>query len=100
MNPLLISKSLLFRVKRVPIFKSRLFREKSLLETTKFQKSYGLNGSFRTQKTEKTKTNKQQQQGTTTKTVFTNREVAVLFVMYCNFVVCCPVSGLLSLTLQ
>lgn len=53
MNPLLISKSRLFRVKRVPIFKSRLFREKSLLESTKFQKSYGLNRSFRTQKTEK-----------------------------------------------
>ena len=53
MNPLLISKSLLFRVKRVPIFKSRLFREKNLLESTKFQKSYGLNRSFRTQKTEK-----------------------------------------------
>lgn len=48
----------MFPAKRVPIFKSPLFREKGLLETTKFQKSYGLNRSFRTQKI----TNKQQQQ--------------------------------------
>ena len=79
MNPLLISKNLMFPVKRVPIFKSPLFRVKGLVETTKFQKSYGLNRSFRTQKTEKNNDKQTAAATTTTKTVFTNREVAVLF---------------------
>lgn len=83
----------MFPVKRVPIFKSPLFRVKGLVETTKFQKSYGLNRSFRTQKLKKTTTNKQQQQQQQKKQFLLIKKLLFYFFSYvCNVLSFCSMS--------